>query len=203
MLHVGLTGGIACGKSHAARVFAELGAYIIDADKLAHELMSPGKTAYGDVVAHFGPEILNDDESINGEKLGHIVFSDPGALTKLNSIVHPKVIEEEARLASEYAKKNPLAIVIVDAALLIEAGAHTIFDKLIVVYCEPKVQLARLMARDEFTMEEAQTRIRAQLPLEEKIKLADYKIDASGTFKETKLQIEEVYRELVKLALLK
>jgi dephospho-CoA kinase len=203
MLHVGLTGGIASGKSHAARVFAELGAHVIDGDKLAHDLMAPGRAAYDEIVAYFGPEILNADGTIQRKVLADIVFHDQEALRKLNAIVHPKVMEEEARLVSEYAEINPLGVVIIDAALLVESRAYTILDKLIVVYCDPKVQLSRLMARDNLSLEEAEARIAAQMPMEEKLKVADYRIDTSETFKETRAQIEQIYKELVALALLK
>lgn len=202
MLHVGLTGGLACGKSHAAQVFSELGASVIDADHVAHEVILPGTAAYREIVEHFGSSVLNPDDTINRKRLGDIVFSDPAALQKLNAIVHPRVFAEQERLLAECAQRNPHGLVIFDAPLLIETGAHKRVHKLVVVFCDPALQLARLMARDHLTREEALARIRAQLPVEEKLCLSDYRIDTSGTFKETHTQVEQIYKDLVRIALL-
>lgn len=200
MLHVGLTGGVASGKSHAAQVFAELGAFVIDADHVAHQVIMPGAAAYHEIVDYFGEGVLSADGTINRKKLGEIVFSDPAALQKLNTIVHPYVFAEQDRRVTEFAERNSMGIVIVDAALLVETGAHKRVNKLIVVFCDPALQLARLMARDQLTREDALARIRAQLPVEAKLRMADYRIETSGTLKETRHQIERVYKDLMRMA---
>ena len=202
MLQVGLTGGLACGKSHAAQVFAELGAFIIDADKVAHAVMAPGLPAYRDVVARFGPEVLHPDGAINRKRLGDIVFADPAALRDLNAIVHPRVFDEQARLVVEYVQHSLHGIVLFDAPLLIETGAHRRVGRVVVVFCDPALQLVRLMNRDHLGREAALTRIRSQMPIEDKLAQADYRIDTSGTFKETRTQIEQIYKDLQRMALL-
>jgi dephospho-CoA kinase len=198
MLRVGLTGNIASGKSNAARVFAELGAMIIDADVIAHELMSPGHEIYESVVRAFGPEILNSDLTINRKVLGHIVFAQDDRRMLLNGLVHPAVrAQVELRIAG-IRQTNPRAIAIVDAALMVEAGYHRMHDRLVVVTCSPNLQLARLINRDGCTLEEARARIASQLPIEEKLKLADYIIETSGTLRETRGQVDVVYRSLLR-----
>ncbi len=197
MLHVGLTGNIASGKSQAAQVFAELGAHIINADIIAHDLLVKGTVIYDEVVKAFGEGILAPDGSIVRRKLGDIVFGDAEKRSRLNGIIHPAVREEIMHRVHECGESCPSAIIIVEAALLIETGGYRIYDCLIVVTCDPKLQLSRLIHRDGLTLEQAKARILAQMPAEEKLKLADYTIDTSGTFKETREQIEAVYRDLV------
>ncbi len=197
MLHVGLTGGIATGKSHVTRALAEHGAYIIDADELAHKQLEPGRDAYREIVERFGGQILNEDGTINRSRLAGIVFHDETARLDLNKIVHPRVLAEEEELRRNFCEIDPAAIVVVDAALLIETGNHRRFDKLVVVACDPQVQLLRLMERNRLSLEEALARIRAQMPITEKVKYADYVIDTSGTLRETRKQVENLYRELV------
>ncbi|HYK88221.1 MAG TPA: dephospho-CoA kinase [Acidobacteriota bacterium] len=197
MLRVGLTGNIASGKSQAAHVFAELGARIIDADVIAREALESGTDTYEKVIDAFGKDILDANGSIDRRKLGGIVFGDAGRRANLNSIVHPHVREEIFRRIHEYEKNSPCGIVVVDAALLVESGSYLLYDRLIVVTCDPGLQLSRLIHRDGLTEQQAKARIAAQLPVEEKLKLADYTIDTSGTLKETRDQIEAVYRDLV------
>ena len=199
MLHVGLTGNIASGKSCAARVFAELGAHIIDADLIAHDLLTPGKPTYEKVREAFGGNIVLEDGSINRRKLGEIVFNDAAQRALLNSLVHPEVRTEVFRRIIELDKVSARGIVIVDAALMVESGLYKLYDKLVVVHCHPALQLARLVSRDGLSVKEARGRMAAQMPVEEKLQVADYKIDTSGTFRQTREQVEGTYRELVLL----
>src|SRR5687768_15138214 len=201
MLRVGLTGNIATGKSHASRVFAELGARVLDADRIAHDLMRPGRETYQKVVQAFGNEILSPEGAIDRKKLGMIVFNDSEKRLQLNSLVHPDVRKEILSRFVELERTIPAGIVIVDAALMIESGSYKVYQRVIVVYCEPALQLARIMARDGLSIDEARARVAAQMPMEEKLKYADYKIDTSGTFPQTRQRIEQVYRELTVLSL--
>ena len=196
MLRVGLTGNIATGKSHASRVFAELGARVIDADRIAHDLMRPARETYQKVVQAFGREILSPDGAIDRKKLGRIVFNDSEKRLQLNSLVHPDVRNEVLRQIVELERVNPAGIVIVDAALMIESGSYKVYQRVIVTYCDPALQLERIMARDGLSIEEARARVASQMPMEEKLKYADYKIDTSGTFQQTREQIEQIYRTL-------
>ncbi len=197
MLHVGLTGNIASGKSHATAVFAELGAHIIDADTIAHELLAPGTETYRKVVGAFGPEILDPDRTINRRRLGAIIFNDTEKRLLLNGLVHPDVRTEVLGRIAKLEGDGRGGIIIVDAALMVESGAYKIYDKLIVVHCAPQLQIARIVSRDGLTIAEARARMAAQMPAEEKVKIADYTIDTSGTFRQTREQIEAIYRDLV------
>jgi dephospho-CoA kinase len=197
MLQVGLTGNIASGKSHASSVFAELGVRIIDADVIAHELFTPGTETYSKVVKVFGTGILAADGTINRKVLGDIVFHQPEQRLTLNSLVHPDVVAEVLRQTFELTRKGFAGIVMVDAALMVESGYYKTQDCLIVVTCDPALQLLRVMDRHGLSAEEARLRIDAQMPVAEKIKLADYTIDTSGTYASTREQIERVYRDLV------
>jgi dephospho-CoA kinase len=197
MLQVGLTGNIASGKSHASAVFAELGAHIIDADVIAHELFAPGTGTYLKVRRAFGDGILDPDGTINRKILGHIVFHRAEQRLLLNSLVHPDVVAEVMRRTFELAERAFDGIVIVDAALMVESGFYKVQDRLIVVVCDPALQLARVMNRCGLSAEEARLRIDAQMPVAEKIKLADFTIDTSGTYAGTREQIERIYRELL------
>jgi len=196
MLKVGLTGGIATGKSYVLSVLSELGCDVIDADKVAHQVIEPGRPAYLDIVNHFGAEILNEDGAINRAALGAIVFGNKTAREKLNAIVHPRVYEAQAEWFEQVARRDPSAIAVVDAALMIETGSYRRFDKLIVVYCGLELQIQRLMERNSFTREQAMSRISAQMPSEEKLKFADYSINTSGGFEDTRRQTEKIYEEL-------
>jgi dephospho-CoA kinase len=200
MLQVGLTGSIASGKSHASSVFAELGAYIIDADLIAHQLCVPGTPTFAKVVEAFGNGVLAPDGTIDRKILGEIIFHNAEKRHLLNSLVHPEVRAEVMRRMFELQKQGFQGIVIVDAALIVESGFHKMQDRLIVVVCELALQLTRVMNRCGISAEEARVRIAAQLPAEEKVKLADYVIDTSGTYSNTREQIERIHRELVLLA---
>ena len=199
MLRVGLTGGIACGKSTVAARMRELGCHVLDADKLAHQLIEPGQSAYEEVVREFGPAILLSDKRVDRARLAEIVFADRAKLAKLNAIIHPRVIAEQERELAALESDEPGAVAVVEAALLIEAGYHKRLDRLVVVWCRPEQQLERLLARG-LTRTEADQRIAAQLPLDRKRVLADDLIDCSGTLDRTRVQVEELVGRLKKLA---
>jgi len=199
MLRVGLTGGIASGKSTVAAWMRELGCYVLEADTLAHQLTEPGQPAYAEVVAEFGSEILFPDGRMNRARLGTIVFADCSKLEKLNAIVHPRVIAEQDRELARIARTRPDTVAVIEAALLIEAGYHTRLDRLVVVWCRPEQQLERLRARG-LSHEEANQRIAAQMPLDQKRALADDLIDCSGPLDRTRFQVEELVGRLKSLA---
>ncbi|HAP67115.1 MAG TPA: dephospho-CoA kinase [Nitrospinae bacterium] len=196
MLLVGLTGGIAAGKSLVSEILRGLGAYIIDADKIARQVVEPEKPAWFEIVKFFGRDIINKDKTINRKRLGEIIFNDPVKKRKLEEIVHPKVIEEENRLVKEYGRKNPNGIVIIDAALLIEAGSHKRVDKLIVVYADKETQFKRLSERDGLSRADAEKRTASQLPLDKKVKMADFVIDNSKGIEETRRQTIDIFNKL-------
>ncbi|MEK6589819.1 MAG: dephospho-CoA kinase [Nitrospinota bacterium] len=198
MLLIGLTGGIATGKSLVSKTLKELGAYIIDADKISREVVEPYTPAWTEIVEFFGRDVLNNDGKINRKKLGEIVFNNPVKKKRLEEIVHPVVIEEENRRIKEYKKINPDAIVVIDAALLIEAGGHLRVDKLIVVYSDRETQLKRLCERDGLSRGDAEKRIDSQMPLNEKIKIADFVIDNSNGIENTLIQVKTIFNKLKK-----
>jgi dephospho-CoA kinase len=197
MLRVGLTGGIACGKSHVLRRMARAGFHVLDLDRVAHEVMAPGGSAYADVVAAFGPSVLAPDRTIDRKALGARVFTDAEARARLNALVHPRVREEEARQVAGMASAE---ILVVDAALLVEAGVHLRFDRLVVVDCPPGEQLRRLRLRDGLGEDEARARLGAQMPGEEKRQFAHLVLDASGSLEETDRGIDALLEELKALA---
>lgn len=193
---IGLTGGIASGKSTISMLLKNRGAVIIDADKIAREIMTPGKPVWHAVIEHFGREILLDGKNIDRKKLGRIVFSDQKLLETLNSITHPAIVQEIKERLDYYRHKNE-KVVVVDAALLLEIGLDSLVDEVWVVVVDEKNQLKRLMDREKgMDLEEARNRIRAQMPLDEKIKMADKIIDNSGSIEETERQIDELWREI-------
>lgn len=196
MLKVGLTGSIAVGKSFVLSVLGELGCVTFDADKVAHSVMEPGREAYLDIVREFGEGVLSPDGSIDRQKLGSIVFADESRRKRLNEIVHPKVIEEQNRMLAEAEVRRPDGIVVIDAALMIESGGYKRFDKLIVVYCDRETQIQRLMRRSGIAREDAERRVAAQMSSEEKLRFADYSINTTGSFDETRQRVIEVYNEL-------
>jgi dephospho-CoA kinase len=200
MLKVGLTGGIATGKSYVLGVLRELGCEVIDADTVAHQAIEPGKSAYQEIVNEFGQAVLNKDGTINRAALGSIVFADQTKRERLNAIVHPRVFEAQAEWFAAVAARNPHGIAVFDAALMIETGSHKRFDKVVVVYCEPQLQLERLMARNNLSREQVEARINAQMPSAEKLKYADFSINTSGSFEETRRQTEALYTKLKQLA---
>jgi dephospho-CoA kinase len=194
----GLTGGVACGKSTVAAMFAELGAKVIDADRLAHELIRSPLPAYHDIVRHFGFEVLDSQGEIDRKRLGDAVFADPDKLRVLNTIVHPRVLERIGQLAEAFHLQDPHALVLVDAALIYEAGVADRFAKIIVAWCGPEQQLERLMAKAGLSREEAERRIAAQMPVEEKRRRADYVIDCSGSLENTKQEVDRLYSAVLK-----
>lgn len=197
MLHVGLTGNIASGKSHAAQLFAELGAHVIDADKVVHELLAYGTPTYHQIVTTFGRDIVGPDSQIDRRKLGQIIFSDAEKRQVLNQLTHHAVRTEILRRIVALEQSFPRGIVIVDAALIVETGGHKMYDRLIVVTCDPALQLSRLISRDQLSEEAARDRMDSQMAIEEKLKLADYTIETSGTLKQTRDQVEAIYHDLL------
>jgi len=197
MLRVGLTGSIGVGKSFVAGVLAELGCHLLDADVTAREVVAPTSVALEKVVAEFGADVLQSNGALDRTKLGNLVFSDPGRRATLNSILHPYIIARQDELMREWEAVSPNGIAVVDAALMIESGGYKRFDKLIVVHCRPEIQIQRVMSRNNFSREEAEQRIAAQMSQDEKKKFADYLIDTSDGFDDTRRQTEKVYAALL------
>ncbi len=199
MLRVGLTGGIGCGKSVVAAMLREQGFLVLDADTLAHQLVEPGQPAYDDVLQEFGKGVCDASGKIDRAKLAAIVFAEPAKLARLNQIVHPRVAEAQERQFTEWQRTHPRGVAVVEAALLVEAGAHNRLDRLVVVWCRPEQQIERLRERG-MSAEEAQRRIASQMPLEEKRRLAEFQIDCSGTIEHTRQQVERLAAHLRQLA---
>ena len=200
MLKVGLTGSIATGKSFVLEVLRELGARTIDADQVARECVAPGTPGLEAVVTEFGDDVLTADGSLDRGKLGAIVFADETRRQKLNSILHPFIIARQDEIMQQWARETPDTIAVVDAALMIESGGYKRFDKLIVVHTRTEIQLERLMKRDNLSREEAQRRINSQMPQEEKRKYADFLVDTSAGFENTRAQVEAIWQELLTAA---
>ena len=196
MFIVGLTGGIASGKSLVARVFKDLGATVIDADRIVHELLEPDQDSWKEIVQYFGQDVQRPDKTIDRRKLGAIVFNDREKRSWLNACLHPRVFSVYTTQVAHLRMRTPDALLFFDAALLIESGYHKNVDRLIVVYAEQEQQVERLMARDKFTREEALMRIASQMPLGEKRSLADHVIDNSGDREETAQQARELFGKL-------
>lgn len=195
MLRVGLTGGLASGKSLVGKALAGLGCHLIQADDLGHEVLLPGGEAYEDVVREFGPGILDADGTIDRKALAAEVFGRPERLDRLNSMVHPPVIRREERMLEELAAADAHGIAVMEAAILIETGSYKRFDKVIVAICTPEQQMERAMDRG-LTREEVAVRLARQMPLEEKARHADYVVDTSGTKEQTFEQVKEIHRLL-------
>ena len=200
MLRVGLTGGLASGKSLVGRALADLGCYVIEADVLGRQVLEQGGETYDAVIAAFGKEILDPDGKINRRRLAAIVFADSAdaqqQLAKLNALVHPPVKLRERDLANEYARSHSDGIVVTEAAILVETGSYKDYDRLIVAVCRPEQQIERSMERDGVSREEVLRRLRRQMPLEEKVKYADFIIDTSGSKEATLQQVRTVYEAL-------
>jgi len=192
-LYFGLTGGVASGKSTAARMFEELGAKIIDADRIGHECLLESSPTYAEIVATFGSAILDPSRAIDRNRLGVIVFADAEKLRRLNAIVHPRIIARVEELANRYHAERRSAVVVVDAALIFEAGIGGNFAKVVVAWCRPEQQVERLMAKTGLSRAEAEQRIALQMPVEEKRRRADYLLDCSGTLDETLAQVKTIY----------
>ncbi len=199
MLKVGLTGSIAVGKSFVCGVLSELGCHVLDADQTAREVVEPGTEGLRRIVKEFGREILLPTGRLDRKMLGAIVFSEPGKRQLLNSILHPLIIDEQDKWVESCSSTDPDGIAVIEAALMIESGGYKRFDELIVVWCGSDIQLQRLMKRNSIGLEEAEKMIAAQMPQEEKKRYASFLIDTSGSFDETRIQIEAVYKELRKL----
>ena len=203
MIRVGLTGGIACGKSTIAKMFADLGAYVVQSDQIAHELYRKGEPVYAEVVKRFGISIVKPNGEIDRAKLGAIAFGE-NRVEELNQIVHPAVIQHQSRWIFDVASKEPDAIAMIEAALIFEAGTNIRFEKMIVVTCTSEQKVARFAQRtgmDEAAARaEVERRSKAQWPDEEKVKRADYLIDNSGPLKETDAQVKKIFTDLRVLA---
>jgi dephospho-CoA kinase len=211
LLKVGLTGGIASGKSAVGEMFVVLGAHLIQADRISHQLMQPGQSVYDEVVSHFGREILNPDGSVNRGKLAEAAFGTGptqnnrvSRIAELNRIVHPAVIRRQNEWMEEIGGNDGRGVAIVEAALILEAGAVKDFDRLIVVTCEEEQRVARFAARQNISLDEARKevarRMASQLPDEEKIKVSDYVVDNSGSLGQTREQVQRVWQELLAAA---
>ncbi len=200
MLKVGLTGGIASGKSTVSEAFARLGAKVLDADEVAREVVLPGKPAWTELRHTFGSEFFHPDGRLNRSKLRRLVFADPEQRSRLNEIVHPEVMREIDFRFEQLTSSAEHAVVLVDVPLLIEVGVAHRFDKVVVVYANESVQVMRLMQRDGLSREEARQALSVQIDLREKAQKADFVIDNSGTPGETQAQVEKVWQELLELA---
>jgi dephospho-CoA kinase len=193
---VGLTGGIASGKSTVARAFAALGAEVIDADQVARDVVAPGQPALDDIVRAFGREVLLPDGTLDRKRVAARVFADAEARRALNAITHPRIAAETARRIAEAAARGA-RLVVYEASLLVENGLHRGFEALVVVSLPPEDQVRRAVERDGMTADEARARLAAQLPLAEKVAAADYVIDNAGGPDETRRQVEAVWRDLL------
>jgi len=205
VLKVGLTGGIAAGKSVVGEMFAALGTQVIQADEIAHQLMQPGDAVYREVVAHFGAGILDRGGTVNRARLAELAFgSKPSRVQELNQIVHPAVIRRQEEWMKQVAERDPHAIALVEAALILEADMAKRLDRLIVVTCHPEQRIERWARRlnvdEETARREVTRRMAAQLPDGEKIKAADFVVDNSGSLDETRRQVKEIYADLKKEA---
>jgi dephospho-CoA kinase len=199
VLLVGLTGGIGTGKNTAANLFKELGATIIDADVLSRELVKEGMPALKEISDAFGPNVIREDGSLDRKVLGEIIFADDKKRSLLNSILHPRIIEEEVRRISIIKKEAPESIVIVNAALLIESGNYKDMDVVIVVSADEDIIIRRLEHRDDLSKEESLLRIRAQSSTSKKLKYADFVLENNNTIKELKTNALGIYEKLKKL----
>ena len=208
MLKVGLTGGIACGKSTVAAMLAVRGANTLQADLVAHELMRPGQAVYDEIIRRFGREILNQNKTINRVRLAEVVFSpERPRIDELNEIVHPAVLAYQQQWLEDAARREPKSVAVVEAALILEAGAHNQFDKIVVVTCTPHQKAERLSQRMGIPLAEAEAEVvrrsAAQWQDEEKLRYADYVIDSSGTLADTEAQVEKLWCELSAMASLR
>lgn len=196
-LLVGLTGGIATGKSTVSAMFQALGCALVDADVLAREVVAPGEPALAEIVHNFGPAVLGPDGRLDRQALGAVVFADADRRRRLEAITHPRIRARLARRLAELAEAGFAGVVIFDAAVIVETGNHRTMDRLVVVVADESVQIARLMGRDGISREEALRKIRSQMPLSEKVKLAHYVIDNSGDRTATEAQVRRVHAALV------
>ena len=201
MLRVGLTGGISTGKSTVGRMFVELGCHLLDSDQITHDLLEPGQAVHDDVVREFGSRILRPDGTIDRRILGNIVFKeDPPSRERLNRLIHPAIVYRQQEWLTEMESADPNGIAIVDATLMIEIGTYKNYDQIIVVICRPEIQKQRLMARSGLSEDQIEARIQSQMPLEEKVKFANFVVENSGDLTGTRRQVEEINSKLRELA---
>jgi dephospho-CoA kinase len=203
MLRVGLTGGIGCGKSTVAVMMSELGCHILNADKMAHALIAPGEPAYEEIRRQFAPNILAADGSVDRARLAAVVFDDADKLASLNAIVHPRVLRELDHELDRLSRSDPHGVAVVEAALLIESGYHERLDRLVLVTCTREQQLERLTNPTfgrAMSREQAEKRIAAQMPMEQKRKLAHDEIACSGSLDSTKSQVVKLVRQFKQAA---
>lgn len=200
MLIVGLTGGIATGKSSVAAMFQKRGAHVIDYDELSHLVIEPDRPAWKDIVDFFGNSVLNEDRTIDRPKLGKIVFSDADKRKRLQGFIYPRLFEEYNRRLQEISQKEPRAIVLADVPLLIEQGMQAMFAKLIVVYATREQQIDRLTRIKGYDVDDAVERLQAQMPVDEKLKYADYVVHNTGPLEQTEVEVEEIWKDLLRLA---
>jgi dephospho-CoA kinase len=208
MLHIGLTGGLATGKSTVGRMLSELGCYVIQMDDLGHKVIEPGGEAYASVIAHFGSEILEfvaGQLRIDRRRLGALVFANPAELGRLNALLHPPIRARAKALADAFAKDHPDGLMVTEAAILIETKSYKEYDRLVVAACSRDQQIERAMARDDgrgghLSREEVSRRLDRQMPIEEKVKYANYIVDTSGTMEHVAQQVADLYRSLTALA---
>jgi dephospho-CoA kinase len=196
MLKVGLTGGLACGKSFVGAALGGYGCFVIQADELGHEVLAPGGEAYHAVVREFGEEMLGPDGGIDRHKLATRVFQSPADLARLNALVHPHVLRREEELVAEFAAREPHGIAVVEAAILIETGSYRRFDRIILVTCLEEQQVERALRREGALVADIRARLSRQMPLDEKRRFADFVIDTSGEKQSTLRQTRAVYEAL-------
>jgi dephospho-CoA kinase len=199
MLKVGLTGGIASGKSTVASILRDLDCMVLEMDPLGHELLEPGQSAYDEVVREFGTSILSPGDKVDRAELGAIVFADPPKRARLNQILHPRILEVVQKWFAALDRPSGPEFAVVEAALIIETGFHKSLDNLIVCWCTPEQQIERLLDRG-LTHEQAKLRIAAQMPVDEKLKVADEVVDCSKSIEETERQVQNVVARLKELA---
>ena len=201
MISVGLTGGIGCGKSTVAGMFASLGAVTVNSDDIGRTLMQPGGVVYDRIVSGFGSEVVDSNGQLDRAKLADIVFHNLEKLKHLNAIVHAPVLREIDRQMQLTRWKDPNAVILVESAVLFEAGQNRRFDKMVVVWCRPDQQVERYVAKSRISVEDIQRRMAAQMPGEEKKRLADYVIDTSGSIEDSERQSKETFSQLQALAI--
>jgi dephospho-CoA kinase len=198
-LLAGLTGGMGSGKTTVGNLFKALGAYILDADEICRSLVEPEKPAWRETVDLLGNGIIRDDQTLDRRKIADVIFGDSEKKKALEAILHPRVIEEEQAIYGEILKEDPGALVIIDAALLIESENYRKVDKVIVIACDEETQLRRIMAKNMFSREDAQRRLQQQMPLEEKIKFADFVLQNDSGLPELKKKVEALFHQLQQL----
>lgn len=196
MVIAGLTGGIGSGKSTVTRMFEQEGAYIIDFDHLARLVVEPGEPAWKEIIAYFGPEILAPDKTLNRSALAEIVFSDEASRKALEGFTHPRIFERQDVLVEAIKRKDPLSVVIIDVPLLFELNLQEKFDRVILVYVSWQVQIERVMERDGLSIKEAEQRLKAQMPIENKKALSDFTIHTAGSLEDTRAHVKKVFHEL-------